>query len=358
MPFNTSPAKTKALTPLTRCASFRGYCELVTKLGGDPQALLQCADLDKEAIANEDLMIPTYMLCNALELACRELKTPDFALRLIQNQGFDSLGLLGVKLQNSSSLEEMLYTLMTTTHEMHDHGSNLITNTVGDDLYLQCEQSIPQAIGINQRLFLVLGFVAKMAREVIRPSIKAKAIYFRCKAPSDTSIFKEIFDTDVYFEQEFDGAIVDMRTFQKKHNIVKTHISNVKPFCTNNTSNTNISLSQKLSLMITSSISMSHIDIEYYANHLQLSVRSLQRGLKKENSSFSKILDHVRKDLALRYIQQGNLNLAQITEILSFSEQAVFTRAFRRWYNNTPKQYIKSHSHVTLTPSPVHSKKY
>ncbi len=40
-------------------------------------------------------------------------------------------------------------------------------------------------------------------------------------------------------------------------------------------------------------------------------------------TSFKDILDAVRKDLALRYMQQNTLNMAQITEALCFSNQAV-----------------------------------
>lgn len=331
--------KTLSNQPLTRCASFRGYTALVRKLGGCPETLLQTIGLDDQSIADEDLMIPTYLLCDALEIASTTLHAPDFALQLISYQDFDTLGLLALILQRSSSLEELLNKVMTLPHKMHDHGSSITGHFQGKDLYLHCEQSIPQASGVNQRLFLVLGFIAKVARELISPCPTAKAVYFRCKQPKDTHLFEAIFNTRIYFEQEFDGAVIDLSVFQEKHDIVTIIKNTSKPSSLNSTANKNISLSQQLGLLITSGVSLGQTGLTRYAEHLQLSVRSLQRKLKQENTTFSEVLDYVRKDLASRYIQQGRLNMAQITEVLAFSDQATLTRAFQRWYGCAPTEY-------------------
>jgi AraC-like DNA-binding protein len=75
------------------------------------------------------------------------------------------------------------------------------------------------------------------------------------------------------------------------------------------------------------------------ADSLNISLRSLQRRLKEENTTFKKLLDDTRRDLAIQYILQSRRSLATITYLLGFSEPGNFTRAFRRWTGNTPMEF-------------------
>jgi AraC-like DNA-binding protein len=67
------------------------------------------------------------------------------------------------------------------------------------------------------------------------------------------------------------------------------------------------------------------------ARRLGMSARSLQRRLHEEGSSFSALVDEVRRDAALRYLGEPRLTVAEIAFALGFAEPAAFYRAFRRW---------------------------
>ena len=227
---------------------------------------------------------------------------------------------------------------------MHDHGARLNYSVSGKGICLQYDVSVSMAMGVTQAVYLAFGFVARMAQRVMKPSIKPMAVYFSSDAPTDVSLFEKIFQAPVYFNQVFDGAMVDSKVLQQSYSVVNVKIPGVEALCLDKVKNSSfaVSLSQQLSLLISEHLSYGKIELGYYASQFQMSERSLQRKLKLEEQSFKAILDNVRKDLALRYIQQQVLNMAQITEALCFSEQAVFTRAFRRWYQVTPVQYRKS----------------
>ncbi|WP_096087047.1 AraC family transcriptional regulator [Agaribacterium haliotis] len=78
------------------------------------------------------------------------------------------------------------------------------------------------------------------------------------------------------------------------------------------------------------------------AAKLHMSPRTLQRKLEAEQQTFSSVLNELRKKLSRHYIETSSLSLTEITYLLGFSEQASFTRAFKRWYEQTPSQYQKS----------------
>lgn len=87
-------------------------------------------------------------------------------------------------------------------------------------------------------------------------------------------------------------------------------------------------------------------DIQQVAERLATSVRSLQRKLKDEGTSFQGVLDEVRCQIAKEYLSDTRLPLHEIGVLLGFNEPANFTHAFKRWAGVTPNEYRRSHSEI------------
>ena len=69
---------------------------------------------------------------------------------------------------------------------------------------------------------------------------------------------------------------------------------------------------------------------EDIARDLHMSRRSLQRRLAEADASYQSLVDDTRRDMALRYIQDPAKSATDITFLLGYSQQSVFTRAFRQ----------------------------
>ncbi|HEX4896265.1 MAG TPA: AraC family transcriptional regulator [Solimonas sp.] len=81
------------------------------------------------------------------------------------------------------------------------------------------------------------------------------------------------------------------------------------------------------------------VELEAIAAQLALSPRSLQRKLAEQDLSFTQLVDTVRRDLALRHIEDRDLDLTDLAFLLGFSEQSAFTRAFKRWTGESPSAW-------------------
>lgn len=79
--------------------------------------------------------------------------------------------------------------------------------------------------------------------------------------------------------------------------------------------------------------------IDRLATAAGLSVRTLQRRLSSEGSSFSALLDDVRRQEALRDLAQGHGSICGLANDLGYSRQAALTRAVRRWTGKAPRHY-------------------
>lgn len=78
------------------------------------------------------------------------------------------------------------------------------------------------------------------------------------------------------------------------------------------------------------------------SKHLRMSVRTLQARLKGENTSYNRLANEVRKELALRYLSKPEYTIAEIAYLLHFSEPSAFQSAFRKWMGAAPGEYRKT----------------
>ena len=72
---------------------------------------------------------------------------------------------------------------------------------------------------------------------------------------------------------------------------------------------------------------------------LKLSRRTLQRRLKAERTSFQKVLEEVRRELAVRYLSDARLKALEVAMLLGYSNFSSFTTAFKSWYDMPPAKY-------------------
>ncbi|HYC52105.1 MAG TPA: AraC family transcriptional regulator [Gemmatimonadaceae bacterium] len=75
------------------------------------------------------------------------------------------------------------------------------------------------------------------------------------------------------------------------------------------------------------------------ARALSMSDRNLQRALRNDGTTYQKLLDQVRRDLAISHLGNAQTSASQVGFLLGFSEPSAFHRAFRRWTGKAPNAY-------------------
>tara|TARA_R110002110_G_scaffold415847_1_gene657757 strand:- start:15266 stop:16318 length:1053 start_codon:yes stop_codon:yes gene_type:complete len=69
---------------------------------------------------------------------------------------------------------------------------------------------------------------------------------------------------------------------------------------------------------------------------LNMSARTLRRRLEKEGTSYQRIKDNARRDLAISCLSGSEMTVSDVAELLGFSDPSAFHRSFKKWTGQSP----------------------
>jgi len=196
-----------------------------------------------------------------------------------------------------------------------------------------CSHHMPEQI--------LTGLVSLARRLTNNGDFSPDQVFFTHKSLSQRSQYESYFGCPVTFSQDFNGLFIDKamlgaplrRSDAELHHVLLEHAKNLL------TQQTFSSPLEVIKDYILKTLPDHVPDIEEVSDYLNLSVRSTQRKLQEYSTSYSDVLDSIRKELALTYLKQTQNSVLYVSERLGFSEQSAFQRAFKRWTGTTPRRY-------------------
>lgn len=92
-------------------------------------------------------------------------------------------------------------------------------------------------------------------------------------------------------------------------------------------------------IVISQNIAIKNLTADSIAENLNISTRTLRRQLKQKNTSFSELLEEIKKDKAIKQIRETQQSLQGVAYELGYNDYNSFLRAFKKWTNRTPRSY-------------------
>lgn len=83
---------------------------------------------------------------------------------------------------------------------------------------------------------------------------------------------------------------------------------------------------------------------------LHLTTRTLQRRLDEEGTRFSTLLAEVRRERAMELMARSHMNNSAIAVNLGFEDASAFSRAFKSWTGQSPRDYRRHLWHESAQP--------
>lgn len=104
-----------------------------------------------------------------------------------------------------------------------------------------------------------------------------------------------------------------------------------------------LSYNQRCEIIITTMIGVIPPTRDHVADAMSISVSTLQRRLKEEDTSFQEILAKIRRQLAEMYLTEKKISTTDVAYLLGYKSHSQFFKAFKACFGITPRSYQANH---------------
>jgi AraC-like DNA-binding protein len=278
-----------------------------------------------------------------LERAQQHLNDPELGLHLGQGVAIAHFGLLGYLMFNSSSLGDVLARGGKYFRLLHFKPIRMVTSMEADSVTVDFQVHPEQQVGVSDEA--ILTAVVQLARSMTDQPLRLQEMSFVHAGPQDQNAYDEYFGCPVKFGQPVIRMRFPLSYLRLK---LRTPDPDLAVLLENQANSLlaelpgNADLAQMVRDCISGVIRLTEPTVEQVAELLHVSPRTLQRRLDEANLNFRSLLDDTRRQLAENYLLDPALRLKEVAYKLGFSEQSAFTRAFRRWTGNSPREFLKN----------------
>lgn len=339
---HTEPASDEPLVAASTALGLIHYLDTRGKLDKSQAEHLLGRPLD--TLSDPDLRIPACSHYRLWQYA--EEITGDAAVGLHVGEVVDPdrMGLLGHVFFNCDTLGEAA-TQYVRLHRLINESVNLQFETDNELAILTWQVDQPDHY-CRQDMDRTLSASVSRARHFIHPQLDIAWVRISHPEPAYADEYRRILDCPISFNEP-DTALAFSAHYLSRpiphrnpylHSAMLRQVNALLAKV-----QTRRRFSRKVRRLISQQMASERIDADSLAQQLHMSRQTLYRRLKKEGMSFQELVEHVRKDKALRYVASDRYALGEIAFLLGFSELSAFSRAFKRWTGESPAQYRARH---------------
>ena len=321
-----------------------GYRELALKLGLNPIALLRRLNIDRRALTDPDLLIPTRSFVELLEISAILANCPNFGLQFSMGHGAKVLGPLGILALNEPNVGQ---TLATISHNFHLYHEGLDAQFIIVDGVAQMSLIVDLVLLSSTRQIaeFSIGVGVNHMRMLLGNEWNPADIYFTHPAPADISLHQQVFKSPIHFKQDFSAWTFDeddaKKTVLNADDLTRRYMLRYIKSIEELHGNDLVSITRRV---IRDLLSSGRCDKTLTSRHMAIAPRTLQRKLSEQGYSFRQLIEEVRATLAVQLISNSHKPLSEVAEMVGFSELSAFSRFFQRIYGKSPSSFRSENS--------------
>ncbi len=324
---------------LVRTAVLTKYLAVAQQLGLNPQPLLRRHGLTQAMLERPDQLIPADTAVALLEDSAMASACSSFGLRMAEARQMADFGPVSLLLSHQRTLRDALRTTVQYRHLLNESLALFIEES-GKTVIVHEEVVTDRAMPARQATELALGALFRLCSGLLGAHWHPVSVHFTHEAPADLQLYRRLFRCKLDFGSEFNGFVlpaVDLDTPNPMADPVMARYA--QRFLESLPGAGEPSLVQDVRKAIYLLLPMGRATIEQVAQAQGMNLRTLQRRLEDEGETFSCLVNGVRRDLVLRYMENPRYSLARIAELLGYAVPSSFTRWFLAQFGKAPAQW-------------------
>ncbi|WP_020407039.1 AraC family transcriptional regulator [Hahella ganghwensis] len=325
--------------PTVSGSSVKALCHWLSERKVQVEPMLRSEDIDPALLDEQDTRISLESFNHLWNAARQQLQDPAVGLHVGECVDSSRMGVIGHIVFNNRTLGQAL--------QQYERLSALVNEGVltkvrvdGEEAVIEyyCDESLYHPSNMER----LLALAVTRARKYVSEKIYLTRVGFSHSAPDYQPEYERIFQCSVKFDQPycFMAFHADFLEFELPHRNPYLHQALTRQVeALLQKMSLRRSISHKVKGIVAKRLSRGDIDAGNVAEKLNMSRHTLYRKLKQENNSFQELVEQVRKEKALDYLQKKKYSLSEIAFLLGFSELSAFSRAFKRWTGESPAQF-------------------
>lgn len=328
------------MSELVRVAALTGYFETMAGLGLDPRPLLREQGLSADLLVNPEQLIPARAAIRLLERSAQESGCLTFGLRMAEGRAMANLGATSLLIAHQPTLRHAIVALRE------------FRARINSTLVLQLEEGDKEAVlredfalrrpePSRQSSDLALGVLMRLCTDVLGPDWSPRLVCFSHQAPpaAELPIFTRLFRCPLQFDSEVNGLILRQadldRPNQRANDQLAHHARHLLEAVMSPAARTTI---EDVDQLIRLLLPAGRASIQNCAASIGVTVRTLQRMLDAEGTSFTDLLNAARMQLATQYLANPRMRITDIAEMLGYSSIGAFSRWHRQVFGEPARR--------------------
>ena len=321
---------------------------LIRELGGEPEAVLLGAGLDPAALDDPDNRIPYAAVVDVLDRAAAYTGCDHFGLLAGRLSHLSNLGLLGTLVRNSPTVGRALEAFTVYQH-MNSDGGLVFLLKRGDyaDLgYATYHRVLAGAYHLHDA---AMATAMNIMTELCGSAWKPYEVFLPHARPRDVAQYRAFFKVVPRFDAEFCALRFPARDLARL-------VAGADPeACYRSEQSARSAGAPDFLQQVYRGLRRLMLDNRHsgddLAQTLAIHRRTLNRRLKAEDTTFQRVLDEVRFDVARQLLTDTNVHLDDIAATLGYAAVTPFMRTFRRWSGMTPGQWRRAVRAIKTRPA-------
>src|SRR5712671_7950863 len=334
----------------------KALLDFAVSKGADRQTLIERSHIDPDDLKDQDNRIPLANYMALLKAGIELCSEPALSLlfgEAVRLQDISLVGLIGVAFDNVESVRRQVNRYAPLTLDADDGGTADAIELVREngDVWMKFTSEIYKANPLLAESGFARNVCGARALVASMPNFAnltfPKAIRFTHAEPSYRAEYDRIFGVPLFFSSHMNALLVDESFLNMKLPRTNPYLSEVlsaraeELLKSMEMSKTTRGRVENLLVPI---LHTGEASVETIAGHLGLSRQTLFRKLKAEGVTFGKILDEMRRKLALHYLSGKKISVSETAYLVGFSEPGAFSRAFKRWTGFSPRMYVSRYA--------------
>lgn len=332
------------MTVLARAASLTNFLEVTRHLGLNGHGLLAQAGLSASLLDAPDQRIPVAAAITVMEESARLSGCDTFGLRMAELRQLSDFGEVSLLLSHQRTLRDALQVIVQYRHLLNNALAIHIEES-GKTVIIRQEVILDQPMHSRQAIELAIGVMHRFCSALLGAHWHPISANFTHAAPADLAIHRRIFGCKLEFNSDFNGIVCPSADLDAANPLANEAMARIaQRYLDTLHSQGNLPLVLEVRKAIFLLMPMGRATIEHIAQTQGMNVRTLQRRLEEGGVTFSDLINGVRRDLVLRYLQSPGYSLGRIADMLGYSMPSSFTRWFINQFGQPPASWRAQHA--------------